>query len=277
MANWYVNASADAGGDGTTAATTGANCAFQTIGAAVTASAATDTINVYPGTYAENVVLSKALTLQGTNRVTCLISKATGTGVVIGATNCYLKNLTITASEAAVTGIGVSCASFNNVNIDNCSVVGAYQGISLDTVVGGLLTNSSFTGGWENNFGSFTVGQVYNCSFVSTGDYAASSPATGVRGLISIGQVNYSRCLFSATTALNLGAGINCVGFIIPASGGGYVSTIRFEDCNFTSVGSGLFTRIAIGVQLSKSTASLYLTNCKTHNVTNTAGAGGGL
>jgi len=73
---WYVDASAEAGGDGTTSAITGINCAFQTISAAITAATAGNIINVAAGTYNENISFNKSVDLLGPN---VDISAVTGT------------------------------------------------------------------------------------------------------------------------------------------------------------------------------------------------------
>src|SRR5438128_1969812 len=70
---------------------------FATIGAAVAAAAANDTIRVAAGTYKEAVVIGKALSLIGAGRAIATIdATGLGTGIYVdGITNSGLSNVVI--------------------------------------------------------------------------------------------------------------------------------------------------------------------------------------
>jgi Right handed beta helix region len=91
---------------------------FSTITAAVAAASPNDTVNVAAGTYAEDVVIGKALSLVGASRSTTIID-ATGlsNGVYIdGLDNAGLSNV-------VVTGFEVENANFEGILITNASAV----------------------------------------------------------------------------------------------------------------------------------------------------------
>ncbi len=66
---------------------------YATIGAAVNAAAAGDTITVASGTYTENVLINKSLTLSGSGAV--IDGNGAGVVVVITANNVTLEGFTI--------------------------------------------------------------------------------------------------------------------------------------------------------------------------------------
>jgi len=96
----------------------GTSGCLKTIGAAIAAASANDTINVAPGTYAEDVVIGKPLSLIGANKNTTIID-ATGlaNGIYIdGLDNPGLSNV-------VVKGLTVENANFEGILITNASSV----------------------------------------------------------------------------------------------------------------------------------------------------------
>jgi hypothetical protein len=106
---------------------------YTTIGAAVAAASPGDVIKVKPGTYKESVVISKSLSLQGTNSNNTVID-ATGlpNGIYIdGLDNPGLRSVTVsgfTVENANFEGILVTNADF--VTLDSNEVTG--NNVSLD-------------------------------------------------------------------------------------------------------------------------------------------------
>ena len=91
---------------------------FSTIKAAVKAASPNDTIEVAPGTYKEDVVIGKSLSLIGANRTTTIID-ATGlsNGIYIdGLDNAGLSNV-------VVRGFRVENANFEGILVTNASAV----------------------------------------------------------------------------------------------------------------------------------------------------------
>jgi Right handed beta helix region len=96
----------------------GTNGCYSTIKAAVSAASPNDTITVAPGTYKEDVVIGKSLSLIGANRYTTIID-ATGlsNGIYIdGLTHAGLSNV-------VVTGFTAENANFEGILVTNASDV----------------------------------------------------------------------------------------------------------------------------------------------------------
>jgi parallel beta-helix repeat protein len=91
---------------------------FTTIGAAVGAASAGDTIQIAPGTYFEDVVIGKSLSLIGANSANTIIdAKGLSNGIYIdGLDNPGL-------SEVVVTGFTVQNANFEGILVTNASSV----------------------------------------------------------------------------------------------------------------------------------------------------------
>ena len=96
----------------------GASGCHKTIGAAVAAASAGDTIRVAPGTYKEDVVIGKSLSLIGTNPNTTIIdAKGLANGVYVdGRDHEGLTNV-------VVSGFTVENADYEGILVTNASVV----------------------------------------------------------------------------------------------------------------------------------------------------------
>jgi len=106
----------------------GTSGCYSTISAAVAAAAPNDTINVAMGTYHEDVIIGKSLSLIGANRNSTIID-ATGmaNGIYIdGIDNLGLNNV-------AVKGFTVQKANFEGILVTNASTV---------TIVNNLVVNN---------------------------------------------------------------------------------------------------------------------------------------
>ena len=104
-ATWCVNAAASSG-------------CKATIGAAITAAAANDTVLVAPGTYAESVTIGKPLSLIGADAGKTIVNAANlGVGIYVdGIDNPGLANV-------FVSGFTIQNAKFEGVLIANASSV----------------------------------------------------------------------------------------------------------------------------------------------------------
>jgi nitrous oxidase accessory protein NosD len=93
-------------------------CLYTTIGAAVAASAPNDTITVEPGTYKEDVVIGKPLSLIGQERENTIIdAEGLSNGIYIdGFDNAGLAHV-------VVTGFTVENANFEGILVQNASFV----------------------------------------------------------------------------------------------------------------------------------------------------------
>jgi len=105
----------------------GTNGCFTKIADAVNHASANDTVNVAPGTYNEDVVIRKPLTLVGANRRNTIID-ATGLSNVI-----YIDGLDNPGlSEVVITGFTLENANFEGILVTNASFIT----VSGNTVTG---------------------------------------------------------------------------------------------------------------------------------------------
>jgi hypothetical protein len=141
---------------------------YATINAAIAAANPGDTILIAPGTYNENVVVNKSVTLQGTGPGVVIegtftedngnfagplstwlqtapgYSGASGTGISVSADNVTLKNLTV---DDFLTGVDVSGPSVSGLTLDGVTTQHSVNGFSKpdDTALNGTtITNSTF-------------------------------------------------------------------------------------------------------------------------------------
>lgn len=100
----------------------GTSGCFSTITAAVSAASPNDTIDVAPGTYAEDVVIGKPLSLVGANRNNTIID-ATGLPNAI-----YIDGLDNPGlSEVSVTGFTAENANFEGILVTNGSFITVWE------------------------------------------------------------------------------------------------------------------------------------------------------
>ena len=141
---------------------------YATINAAIAAANPGDTIMIAPGTYNENVIVNKSVTLQGTGPGVVIegtftedngnfagplstwlqtapgYSGASGTGISVSADNVTLKNLTV---DDFLTGVDVSGPSVSGLTLDGVTTQHSVNGFSKpdDTALNGTtITNSTF-------------------------------------------------------------------------------------------------------------------------------------
>jgi pectin methylesterase-like acyl-CoA thioesterase len=195
MANWYVAKDGD-DSDGLTWAT-----AYNAIGTAVTASANGDTIYIGAGTYDEEVDLNtanKSVTLDGIDKTAIIARTGAGEMGVKLEDDTVLKNLSISATDKSGNTTGIYGTSKSDIVIENCDIVGAYDGIALAGCSNVLLTDSSITGYNDVINISTCPGLIANnCTIHSNGTYG-----TGVSCRCIIGGTDtfavFNDCTFLA-------------------------------------------------------------------------------
>ena len=161
---------------------------YPTILAAITAATADDTINVAEGKYIENVIVDKAITLQGAGATKSKIVATAAndtTPLVFAANGATVSGFTITHEY---TSAEISAWAFNNNgvrfntsttgnNLSNCTVTLNRNGIYLNNTQGNIIQNNNIinnrtginmTGNIDNTQilnntieGNWTVGFVY--------------------------------------------------------------------------------------------------------------------
>ena len=123
---------------------------YTTIGDAITAATSGDTIYVYAGTYTEEVVLDKTLTLVGNSSADTIIdSSGANVPLDIKIDNCNVNGFTIRGSGGAATDAGLLInSSFNHI-LDCIIRDNQGNGIRLEsagsnnTIENCLVTNNS--------------------------------------------------------------------------------------------------------------------------------------
>jgi nitrous oxidase accessory protein NosD len=139
-------------------------CAFTSIQAAINASSPGATITIGAGTYVENVVVDKTLTLQGAGRHT-VIEPATSNPVCAGGSLCGGAASNIVLVEA------------NGVTLTGLTLEGDNPGLSSEVVRGGKdidARNGIITNHELGTFSALTVSKVKVADVYLRGMYASS-------------------------------------------------------------------------------------------------------
>jgi len=115
---------------------------YPTIQAAINAATAGDTILVAPGTYYENLVIAKSLTLKGAgNEITIIDGGGKGTGVNITADSVNMSGFTIRNS-----GDGVHLYQCNGVTVSNNKITSnKNQGVYVESSDGNTIRGNTIT------------------------------------------------------------------------------------------------------------------------------------
>lgn len=131
----------------------GGSACYATIGAAVAAATPGDTIQVYQGVYAEDVVLGKSLTLIGKNPANTIID---ATGLANGIYIDGLDHPGLTA--VSISGFTVRNANFEGILITNASNV---------SIVGNIITHNdqslNYTSGTCPGLPAFETSEALDC------------------------------------------------------------------------------------------------------------------
>ncbi|MBU6335873.1 MAG: hypothetical protein KGS47_15910, partial [Chloroflexi bacterium] len=121
---------------------------YTTIAQGIAAASAGDVVRVLPGTYSENLTVTKALTLQGAGSATdptanTLLAPASGTALTISASDVTVDKLRIVgASNTAVSNVGIySNSVISNLTLSNLVVTNHGYGITIhnNAVISGLV------------------------------------------------------------------------------------------------------------------------------------------
>lgn len=226
--DWYVdvNAPSCATGTGTQADP------FCDVMDAVAAAADGDTIHIAPGTYFENVILDKDLSLIGTGgeQVTIIDGSLAGTVVEVDPlATVGIEGLTLTNGTA---GLRVSDGFFPydslpRVSLTSCTLSG----------------NSSGAQFWSQEYAGSGALALERCSVLS------NSPLGGIDGL---GEMSLDRCV----VAFNVGnAGGIASGGVLTLANSSVVRNVS-TDCAIGAISSGIGVWGATSVSLTNSTVA---------------------
>ena len=124
---------------------------YPTIQVAINAASPGDTIQVAAGTYYENVVVNKAVSLVGKNPGTTIIdAKGTGTVVKVTASSVTITNFTIQSSGSGWPNSGVLMDSVSLCTISNNIIVNNWYGIWLKDSSNNVLSSNNIA---NNQYG----------------------------------------------------------------------------------------------------------------------------
>ena len=130
-------------------------CAYQTIGAAVTGASAGDTIQVQAGVYSESVVITKPLSLMGS-----------GSGTIISAIGLPVGILIDGSAKAPATGIsGVIISGFTveNANFEGILVLNASEVTISNNQISGNDRSLNVTAGTCPNQPPYETNEGFDC------------------------------------------------------------------------------------------------------------------
>lgn len=172
---------------------------YTTISSAIAAASSGDTIEVHSGTYNENVLVSKTLTLQG---VGSPVVDAGGSGDAIGLTadGCTIRGFVVKNSSS----FGIAAMSGGNIISGNIASGNLQGGIQLALGSGNTVSNNTVTG--NDGFG---ISIQQSSSNTLSGNTVISNFDTGIAIIQSSGNT-----VSDNTVTGNIGGGV-----VIMASG----------------------------------------------------------
>jgi parallel beta-helix repeat protein len=143
---------------------------------AVDAASSGDTIRVYAGTYYENVMINKTLSLIGNGSLDTIINGSkNGNVVTINADRCNISGFNVTNSGPWkpwpwVAGIFVN-SNYNNITNTDCNY-NNWNGISINSSNGNYISNCTFKNNYRDgiNLSSSDKNTILNCTFLSNED-----------------------------------------------------------------------------------------------------------
>lgn|GEM_PF-4045197 len=172
---------------------------YSTIGAAIANASAGDTITVDSGTYHENLLIGKALTLVGrdSGQGLPLIDAASGTGIDISADNVIIQGFRVANASK-----GIYIHDCSRAMITGSAIIDNNYGIVLTGCVGCNIMNNTVTGNHNNgiNIGDSSGNSVY-MNKVSGDLYGITLTGSSVSNVI------YMNTLQGNTGANGLGNG----------------------------------------------------------------------
>jgi len=264
---WYVDDSNTSGTeDGTQAHP------YNTIGEAVTAASAGDTVIVAGGTYVEDVSVQKSLKIKAQNGETPTINRQYGVGFHVTADRVIIDGFTIMqagtgiylegASSCKITGntladgdsgyaIRLKDANTNVILGNTCTNNTVSSTMSLYNSHGNIITNNTCTGvgqedmnglRLEDSFGNEVAGNSFSLFYIglinsdSTDNLIVANVFSGnsLRGIYISGSGDFSCILIYNTIDANINVGISIIGVSLDAT------DVFFKWNNITGNGVGV-------------------------------------
>lgn len=247
------------------------------IQAAVDAASDGDTINVAAGTYYENVVVNKSLSLL-TNPGAVLNGSGAGNGFLIQAANITISGFEITNFEIGIRSYG-GPSVFGNLTISNVNSYNNLQNgvlIVYDTFGTVTIENCYITGNSQNGIGianAATIGtlQISNTQVSQNGGHGLFLANTTITSLSIVdsnfdgSQTNGYCGITFGTTASNIGALSMTGGSLSGNKGGGlYVVQAPSQFGSILLNGVDIYNNSESGIMLGGNalTGALTVENC---------------
>jgi parallel beta-helix repeat protein len=174
---------------------------FKTIQEAINNASAGDTIFVHNGTYYENVVINKTVTLIGENKdFTIINGNGTGNVVEVAVDNASIRGFTIMRSgDLPYSGVFVKPLSLGNVIITNNIIIGNSYGIYLSLSNNNNVSNNLIS---NNVYGIGLTSCSNNLIF---GNTILSNINDGIYLLTSFSNyISYNVILYNQLTGISL-------------------------------------------------------------------------
>ncbi len=169
---------------------------YTTIGAAITAANAGDTIRVYAGTYKENLQISKSLTLIGNGTInTTIDGSANGDVIQITADWVNITGFTVTNSGSLSGDAGIDVYWADHCKIESCNFsnngyYGIYLAFSSDDEVSNCTVNSNRMNGIRLNG---ATDSIFKNNICDSNTYTGINVDTGSRNTIFNNTCSNSR------------------------------------------------------------------------------------
>jgi parallel beta-helix repeat protein len=113
-----------------------------TIQAAINIASSGDTILVASGTYRENLIINKSLSIVGENRTTTIIDgNGSDNAVSISSGNVSIESLTITNTALGHSGVGIHVSRSTGVVVGDTEITNTNNGLTLDLSSNGAFSN----------------------------------------------------------------------------------------------------------------------------------------
>lgn len=121
------------------------NLPYSTLALGIDAVVPGGTVNVAAGTYEENIIIDKSLTLQGEGSSSTIISPSSGMAVRITADNVKLNDFSITrtSSPTQLTDLGILLDSADYCEITNSKIYGNSVGVELLDAGNNIISSST--------------------------------------------------------------------------------------------------------------------------------------
>lgn len=125
---------------------------FSRIQAAIDAAAPGDLLEVWAGTYNENVVVNKQLILYSRDGPAATIVDANGTGIAVRLTaaGCIINGFTVTRSGSKPGDAGIKVESAGNTISDNLCNANGYDGLAVIEVADNVLIKNTCSGNFRD-------------------------------------------------------------------------------------------------------------------------------